>query len=58
MAEPLPETVPPHTDHEPASPTEAEVARRNLVWGWALFGLALLLFAGTVGVAFIYLWLS
>jgi hypothetical protein len=29
--------------------------RRNLLWGWGLFVLALLLFAGTIGVALVYL---
>ncbi len=32
-----------------------ELARKNLVFGWALFGLFVLLFAGTVAVAFVYL---
>lgn len=32
-----------------------ELERKNLLLGWALFGLFLLLFAGTVGVAFLYL---
>jgi hypothetical protein len=31
------------------------LARRNAILGWALFGLFLLLFAGTIGVAFLYL---
>ncbi len=41
-------------------PTEAdlELARKNLRWGWALFALFWVLFGGTVGVAYIYLWLS
>ena len=34
---------------------EGEVARKNMVWGLALFGLFLVLFAGTVVVALIYL---
>jgi hypothetical protein len=29
-----------------------------MAWGWALFGLFLLLFGGTFGVALVYLWLS
>ena len=37
---------------------EAEIARKNMVFGWALFGLFVLLFGGTVAVAYIYLWLS
>ena len=32
-----------------------ELERRNLILGWALFGIFLVLFAGTVGVAFLYL---
>ncbi|HEX7625904.1 MAG TPA: hypothetical protein VF379_02535 [Gaiellaceae bacterium] len=38
--------------------TEAELARKNMLWGWALFGLFWVLFGGTVGVALIYLWLD
>jgi hypothetical protein len=41
---------------EPLS--EAEVARKNIRWGWALFALFCVLFGGTFGIAFIYLWLS
>ena len=32
-----------------------ELERRNLLLGWALFGIFVVLFAGTVGVAFLYL---
>jgi hypothetical protein len=32
-----------------------ELERQNLILGWALFGVFLLIFAGTVGVAFLYL---
>jgi hypothetical protein len=32
-----------------------ELARRNNRLGWLLFGVFWLLFAGTVGVAFLYL---
>jgi hypothetical protein len=32
-----------------------ELERRNLILGWALFGVFILLFAGTIGVAFLYL---
>jgi hypothetical protein len=35
--------------------TDAELARKNNLFGWAIFGLFLLLFAGTVAVAFVYL---
>ena len=34
---------------------DLQVARRNILWGFALFGLFLLLFAVTVVVALIYL---
>jgi hypothetical protein len=34
---------------------DPELARRNLRLGWALFGIFVLLFAGTVAVAFVYL---
>lgn len=58
MSEPLPEPIPPRMEYPAPAPSEAEVARRNLVFGWALFGLFWVLFAGTIGVAYIYLWLS
>ena len=35
-----------------------ELARKNNVWGWAIFGVFVLLFAGTVAVAFVYLALA
>jgi hypothetical protein len=34
---------------------DPETERKNLLWGWGLFVLFLLLLAGTVAVAFIYL---
>jgi hypothetical protein len=34
---------------------DPELERKNLLWGWGLFVLFVLLFAGTVAVAFIYL---
>jgi len=37
---------------------DAATARKNVLLGWALFGVFLLLFAGTVAVAFIYLWVA
>ena len=57
MTEPLEspppaETVPAAV--EPVDPAR-EVARKNTLFGWALFGLFLLLFAGTWAVAYIYL---
>jgi len=41
-----------------AAADEAEVARKNLRWAWALFGLFWLLFGGTLLVAFAWRWLS
>jgi nitrogen fixation protein FixH len=38
--------------------TEAEIAHKNMLWGWALLGVFCLLFGGTVAVALIYIWLS
>ena len=38
----------------PVEPTP-ELARKNVVFGLALFAIALILFGGTVAVAFIYL---
>ena len=37
---------------------ELELARKTMRWGWALFALCWVLFLGTVGVAFVYLWLD
>ncbi|HEV8248376.1 MAG TPA: hypothetical protein VGQ15_00255 [Gaiellaceae bacterium] len=37
---------------------DPETARKNMLLGWALFGIFLLLFGGTVAVAFIYLWVA
>jgi hypothetical protein len=39
---------------EPVEPTP-ELARRNVLFGWTLFAIALVLFGGTIAVAFIYL---
>ena len=58
MSEPLPEPRPPETMHGPRDSelaAEHELARKNMAFGWALFALALALFAGSVIVAFIYL---
>jgi hypothetical protein len=53
VTEPVYEPPPPRTMYEPPEP-EA-LARKNLVFGLVLFGVFLLLFAGTVLVALIYL---
>jgi len=54
MTERLPEPPMPQTMHEPADP-EAELARRNMIFGLALFGFVLLLFGATILVAYVYL---
>ena len=58
MAEPLPEPTPPVELAEPSDIAERALARKNMLWGWALFGLFLVLLAGTAGVALVYLWLD
>jgi hypothetical protein len=37
---------------------DATIAHKNMLWGWALFGVFCVLFGGTVGVALVYLWLD
>ncbi len=37
---------------------DRELQRRNLLWGWALFALFLVLLGGTIAVVFIYLAVS
>jgi hypothetical protein len=54
MSERLPEPAMPQTLHEPAEP-EAELARRNMIFGLALFGFVVLLFGATILVAYVYL---
>jgi hypothetical protein len=58
MAEVLPEQTQPTTLVEPPDISERALARKNMAWGWALFGLFVVLFGGTVGVALVYLWLD
>jgi hypothetical protein len=50
MSEPLP----PRTTSEPVDITP-ELARKNVVLGWSLLGLAILIAAGAVAISFIYL---
>jgi hypothetical protein len=50
MSEPLP----PRTTSEPVEVTP-EIARKNVLLGWMLLGIALLIAAGTVAISFIYL---
>ena len=54
MTERVEEPLNPATTHDPVDP-EHEVARKNMTMGLMLFGVFLLLFAGTWIVAFIYL---
>jgi hypothetical protein len=42
--------------HEPV--VDSDLSRKNMRWGWALFVLFLVLFGGTFGIAYIWLWLS
>ena len=53
MTEPAPERVHPGTTVPPVEP-DAELARKNLLWGLALFGIALLIAGGTIVVALVY----
>jgi hypothetical protein len=54
MAERLSEAAPPRTTNEPVESTP-EIARKNIVLGLALLGIALLIAAGAVVVSLIYL---
>jgi hypothetical protein len=53
--EPEPRPVPTFLARTPVAPPTPEEARKNLLFGLALFGAFVVLFAGTVVVAFIYL---
>ena len=57
MTEPVPQPPPPRTTVPPVDPN-LELARKNLAWGLALFGVFWLLFGGTILVALAYLWLD
>jgi hypothetical protein len=54
MTEQIPEPLPPRTTNEPVEATP-EIARKNVLLGFALFGVALLMAAGAVVVSLIYL---
>ncbi|HEY3018467.1 MAG TPA: hypothetical protein VGJ23_06525 [Gaiellaceae bacterium] len=54
MAERLSEPLPPRATNEPVEPSP-ELARKNLILGLALLGIALLIAAGAVVVSLIYL---
>jgi len=57
MTEQLPEPTPQTRLVEPTD-LDREIGRRNLVWGWALFGLFCALFGGSFLIALTYLWLD
>jgi hypothetical protein len=57
MTETLPEPTPPQTFVDPDVARRA-AERKNLIFGWLLVALFVVLFAGTFGVAFVYLWLD
>jgi hypothetical protein len=57
VTEPVPQPPPPRTT-VPVTDPSVELARKNLALGFALFGISLLLFGGTVLVALAYLWLD
>jgi hypothetical protein len=54
LVEPLPEPHGPETTYAAIEP-DAELARKNNLWGWALFGVFVLLFAGTFAIGLVYL---
>ncbi len=63
LTEPVEEPPPAEAVPEPVDPVEPEdphaaLAKKNTELGWALFGLFVLLFAGTWAVAFVYLALA
>jgi hypothetical protein len=54
VTERLPESRPAQTMHEPADP-DAELSRRNVIFGLELFVFVLLLYGATILVAYVYL---
>jgi hypothetical protein len=54
VTEPLQEVAAPRKTTEPVEPTP-EIARRNIAFALALLGVALLIAAGSVVVALVYL---
>ena len=53
MTEPAHDTVHPGTTVAPVEP-DAELARKNLLWGLALFGIAVVIAGGTIVIALIF----
>jgi hypothetical protein len=58
MTEVLPEPIEPTPPVDAPDIADAALARKNMQWGWALFGLFWVIFGGTIGVALVYLWLD
>jgi hypothetical protein len=58
VTEQLPEPPTPQTIVDEAVDPDAELARRNVIFGLALFVFVLLLFGATILVAYVYLWLD
>jgi hypothetical protein len=56
VTEPVPQPPPPRTTVPPVDPSA--LARKNMAWGLALFGIFWLLFGGTILIALAYLWLD
>jgi hypothetical protein len=54
VTESRPEAPPSRTIDQPADP-QAALARKNMLFGLALFGFVLLLFGATILVAYVYL---
>jgi hypothetical protein len=57
VTDPVYQPPPPRTTFPPVEP-DAELSRKNMAWGLALFGIFVLIFLGTVLVALAYLWLD
>ena len=53
MTEPEPEPVHPGTTVPPVEP-DVELSRTNLMWGFALLAVAIVIAGGTVVVALVY----
>jgi hypothetical protein len=58
MAQPVSPPTPPQRFSTPPGAEDRALARKNMTWGWAIFGLFWVLFAATFGVGFAWLWLS